>query len=290
MDYKTTEQLKQAMYEHARTMRNDPYHDGLHNLCYRLQDAEYVKFGNALESYLERLSRDAESNAARLDASLAHTEVCQAEMEKLQRLIAAACADNRDNWNEIYRLRSELKEVREERDQLETNNARGCGVVMEIWEDKKALRVELEAARENTRVALAQGQEYQDRMNAVDREFHLLTVANLAAGKELREANRLLGETHETAKRQRQSIGQLKNDRNNAQANETRLRAVVAELRQKLSEARKSQPAIPTQTESENAVYAPAGRKLDGSQCNHVHYVSDYSIFCPECGVSMQQN
>lgn len=84
--------------------------------------------------------------------------------------------------------------------------------------------------------------------------------ANKSAGEMLQAAN-------EKIKRQRQSIGQLKQERNNAEANETRLRVVVADLRQKLQEARKAQSATPTQDSP--GIVQELGRGPFLSLCKH---------------------
>lgn len=104
------------------------------------------------------------------------------------------------------------------------------------------------------------------------------------AGDQIRESNRLLAEARDTVKRQRQSIGQLKNDRNNAQANERRLKAELQKARKDLSELRKEIPGTSAQISKENAAESKSAALPVPFKCGHHAYNELHNQFCPSCG------
>lgn len=91
------------------------------------------------------------------------------------------------------------------------------------------------------------------------------------AGDQIRESNRLLAEARDTVKRHRQSIGQLKNDRNNAQANERRLKAELQKVRKYLSELRKELPGTSAQSSGLSIHKSICGGMAIGSHTDCVH-------------------
>lgn len=78
------EETKREMYRLAREMRNDPYHDGVKNLCYRLQATEYAKFESAMEVHLEELRKDLNFACAALDVEAARRAKLVQERDDIQ--------------------------------------------------------------------------------------------------------------------------------------------------------------------------------------------------------------
>lgn len=99
--------------------------------------------------------------------------------------------------------------------------------------------------------------------------------ANKSAGELLQVANAKV-------KAQRLSIGQLKNDRNNAIANEVRLKGKLQEARKELLELRKEKSATRTQSESGNAPCITCGGFGTVIQANPFPILPS-KVRCPAC-------
>ena len=260
---KTTEELKRAMYDQfARTVKAL---QTTHNKNYKLSRLE-----TALEAYLEALRQDARAEELRLTETIRYNAVLSDAYSHQQALTHAACVSERETWTQIHELKAEIKRLQDANDRgnaaslqdqatiqnLKNANDHGCRVLVQLQEERDELRNKLQAF-----------------------EF-----ANKSSGEFLQESNRLLKEAREDKKRMRQSIGQLKNDRNNAQANETRLRLDNARLRQELAALRKERVATLAQSSPENV----AGDELKRSMVwKRVPAGPDFdcgSSTCVKCG------
>lgn len=185
---------------------------------HRLIDSPLLaSFEDSLEAYLEALRKDATSEGQRLTETIRYNAVLCDAYAHQQGLTRAACVEARQAWDETYELKGKVQS-------LSDANNRGCNALLKLQEESIELRNKLQAFQ----------------------------FANKSAGEFLQESNRLLAEARGDKKRMRQSIGQLKSDRNNAQANEARLRVDNARLRKELSEARKTIVGTSAQNASQN--------------------------------------
>lgn len=135
---KTTEELKREMYDQAREMRNDPYHDGLNNLCYRLQASKYAKFESALEAYLEALRQEHERLVHINAATQHHSEILSDAYSQQKGLTHAACAEARETYDKLL----EAKEIIQ---RLHVQNEDGYTALKKLIAEHDDLRNKLQA-------------------------------------------------------------------------------------------------------------------------------------------------
>jgi len=164
--------------------------------------------GSALEEYLERMRQDAKGEELRLTETIRYNAVLSDAYTWQQQLTHAACVAERDTWADNHELKSQVRELKEVRRVLVDSNDAGCRMLMSLREERDELRNKLQAF-----------------------EF-----ANKSAGEMLQAAN-------EKIKRQRQSIGQLKNERDNAVHLAKARTTQRDKLAQQLQEARKDKGA-----------------------------------------------
>jgi len=110
---------------------------------------------------------------------------------------------------------------------------------------ENSLEAYLEALRQERSTIREERDELRNRLQA-------FSFANQSAGEFLQQARAKI-------KAQRQSIGQLKNERDNAEANEARLRKVLSDARKELSELRKSAGGTSGQSSVENSAESILG-------------------------------
>jgi len=133
-----------------------------------------------LEAYLEALAQGTNGGSPTSDATLKQCEILADAYARQQQLTHAALEESRDAWTETYELKAQLVAMTANRDELGRSNLAGGNAYSTLKKEFNELRNKLQAF-----------------------EF-----ANKSAGELLQAAN-------EKVKRQRGSIGQLKNERNN---------------------------------------------------------------------------
>ncbi len=234
---KTTEELKRDMYNRwkqlnaATSAGHVPY-------------ASLAAFEEAMEAYLERLRVEAELSA-RLHAEI-HERVALLEdgySAQYQRT-KDALADNRDCWNEIYRLTKEKTELRGECEET----ARLRSDLREMTEARESLKFTLDLVR-------IERDEIQDRLLVIDHAYHIVQTVNDVAGQELRLSR-------ETIKSYRKCVKRL----------EKRLKVF------------KNQPATSGQSCEENAPQLMSDTLPGYWECECTAEIPSFVVNCPFCG------
>lgn len=271
---KTTEELKREMYKSLANLK------GRIEINYSVKDVQRGadEFDNELEDYLEALRQEAESASARLGYLLKDQEIMRDAYAHQQGLTHAACADARDTWDQLTKAKVEIANLRSANDNgcrvlvtlqgelKEMTRLRGCFETLAVDYTKKSVDLEkrlidMTANRDELARSNLASTEVRDQLR---NKLQAFEFANKSAGEFLQEAQAKV-------KRQRQSIGQLKNDRNNAQS----LAAVnydkYQKARREASELRKQLGATRIQNETENVAGDELKRFEETSKhvCHH---------------------
>lgn len=225
---KTTEELKREMYRELEHLKRP--------MVEIARKAVMIGFEESFEKYLEALRQKAASLSASLTEVQKYGAILSDVYAHQQQLTHAACQSERESWGEIHDLKAKVRE-------LQTQNDDGCRVLTQLQEQLAASKrnehnseVAYKAAiekQEELRAELAEAgnaDHLRQRIAFLTSEAHAragerddfrnklqaFEFANQSAGEFLIESQELVKQYRETNKRQRLSIGQLKNERDNA--------------------------------------------------------------------------